>query len=840
MESSKTEHALVEFQKFTYTPLPTASSIRLLEISLEKPDLEERDKSFGDECTEDILVCTLHTLDLDDRKTPTSYDALSYTWGNPFSVFRSEEDAAQSELIYATKLPIICNGMVIHVGRNLYQALLSLRMTRRSGGSLHILSPLLDSRPLVLPLVWIDAICINQEDLLERNAQVRIMHQIYRTAKMVHIWLGPMDDFTLTAIQVIGALAEAPPGSVERLKLSAELETSQYQELGILPIKPAHWQCLFAFLERRWFRRAWIIQEVALSNLSLVNAGSVYLLWTKLMFATGRLRGTIAIRTIWDRVSSKSSVLPIPMYHETKFASRLEILEINPATIIYMISSTSRSLGFIDPLVTYTKPPEQVSRLDVLARFRASQCQDPRDRVYAFLSLWSVVSKTDQSPKRLLVDYSRTVAQVYTDAAWVILESSQNLSILSHVTKSDGDSPRTPCLPSWVPDWSCGTSFYSLENLLRECSLTRTDDSEFGCPYRATEDRVWRASSSENPALLKVRGRKVGTVKALAEFDRLNLGVLLPVVLDMEPLYAYWKVSSAQGDKQASENPSAKSPSLFQYEQESDMPIKSHARIESLKTRSTYEQVFCSDKILHRRIEFERCFESLFEAIWRTLIADVWQNQYPAPVHAGLAFGDFIIEGMRQLLARFQSIIAGHEEEVRNILGTADHDRAVLTYLDSSSTSKVDLAKEWERSWRECVEALVFLSFWEELSIKMYTESFPNSTPPEKFVPHVQTTADISSYEFKGPKDGPVEWSRQLYKKKSLFSTSTGKIGSSSTATRTGDEIWILAGSDFPFILRPLQNGHYELISEVYVRGIMNGQAVWLEGNAGFTEIILE
>ena len=244
-----------------------------------------------------------------------------------------------------------------------------------------------------------------------------------------------------------------------------------------------------------------------------------------------------------------------------------------------MISRTRGNLGFVDPLQIYAEPPGPVSRLDVLARFRASQCQDPRDRVYAFLSLWPAISKADHSPKRLLVDYSRTVAQVYTDAAWAILESCQDLGILSHVTKSDDKGPRTPYLPSWVPDWSCGTSFYSFEHLLR--LGTRTDDSDFGCPYHTSENRVWRMSSSRNnPALLNIQGKKAGTVKARAKFDRLNLELLLPVFLDNKPLYMYWKVSSAQDDNQTIENATAKSSTSFQCQQDSGIPIKYHAMIQ--------------------------------------------------------------------------------------------------------------------------------------------------------------------------------------------------------------------------------------------------------------------
>ena len=136
---------------------------------------------------------------------------------------------------------------------------------------------------------------------------------------------------------------------------------------------------------------------------------------------------------------------------------------------------------------------------------------------------------------------------------------------------------------------------------------------------------------------------------------------------------------------------------------------------------------------------------------------------------------------MRQLLARFQKIKTGHEEEVRNILTSTDYDRTVLIYLDGSSTSKVDIAEECERSWRERMETLITLSSWEELSIQMYTKSFPDGAGPKNFLPYIQATTDIPSYQFKRPKDDPLEWSRQLYKEKSLFSTSTGNIGSSST-----------------------------------------------------------
>jgi hypothetical protein len=54
--------------------------------------------------------------------------------------------------------------------------------------------------------------------------------------------------------------------------------------------------------------------------------------------------------------------------------------------------------------------------------------------------------------------------------------------------------------------------------------------------------------------------------------------------------------------------------------------------------------------------------------MWRTLIADVWQDQHPAPINAGFAFADFLIEGMLQLILRFQMINAGRVKEIRNMV----------------------------------------------------------------------------------------------------------------------------------------------------------------------------
>jgi hypothetical protein len=189
---------------------------------------------------------------------------------------------------------------------------------------------------------------------------------------------------------------------------------------------------------------------------------------------------------------------------------------------------------------------------------------------------------------------------------------------------------------------------------------------------------------------------------------------------------------------------------------------------------------------------------------------------------------------MLHLISRFQEINAGRVKEIRNVVVDP-----VSTYLNDPAESKANTAEECQRVWRERIQTLIQLSWWEDLSVHLYEQTFPYRTPPVRFLSPIESSADISSYKFKDSKNH-FQWSRYLSREKSIFSTSTGNLGAACTATKTGDEIWIVAGSNFPFILRHLQNGHYELVGEAYVRGIMNGEALQEEDSPGFTDIILE
>jgi len=215
------------------------------------------------------------------------------------------------------------------------------------------------------------------------------------------------------------------------------------------------------------------------------------------------------------------------------------------------------------------------------------------------------------------------------------------------------------------------------------------------------------------------------------------------------------------------------------------------------------------------------------------------KDEYPAPSNAEFAFADFLIEGMQQLHARLQRLQAGREEEIREPATFMDPVIISLMAL-APADSKASIAEACEKVWREGIEALTELCSWEQLSIQLYEQIHPHLTSPIQFLPRIKSTADILSYKCKESKNCRLQWSRYLAKEKSLFSTSTGNFGVASLATRIDDEIWIMAGSKFPAILRHMRNGHYEFVGEAYVRGFMNGEALFWEDGPAFVDVILE
>jgi len=154
------------------------------------------------------------------------FETLSDCWGDP-----------------TDRSIIICNDTPFSVTKSLFGALKALRQEA-------------DPRT-----IWIDAICINQEDIDERNAQVQLMAKIYETAQEVIVWLGEEGEDSspvLDLLRNIVAGSKMDYGDQGAMGLKHNLVTA-----GMVAKDHPAWKSLTAFLCRPWFTRVWVVQEAS-------------------------------------------------------------------------------------------------------------------------------------------------------------------------------------------------------------------------------------------------------------------------------------------------------------------------------------------------------------------------------------------------------------------------------------------------------------------------------------------------------------------------------------------------------------------------------------------------
>jgi hypothetical protein len=118
---------------------------------------------------------------------PPMYEALSYTWGDPKGPWSEIPDSWRVKYSYNIEI----NGQKMKIGFNLKSALRRIRDRTE------------------FKRLWVDAICINQNNQNERSEQVKEMARIYRQAARVLCWLGEEDRFVKLAFDTLEELCWA-------------------------------------------------------------------------------------------------------------------------------------------------------------------------------------------------------------------------------------------------------------------------------------------------------------------------------------------------------------------------------------------------------------------------------------------------------------------------------------------------------------------------------------------------------------------------------------------------------------------------------------------------------
>jgi hypothetical protein len=304
------------------------------------------------------------------------YEALSYVWG-------SIEDPIP--------IQVGLEGMHILITRNLFEALIHLRYVEQ---------------PRVL---WVDAICINQGDMAERNAQVARMGDIYRKARQVVVWLGPEENdssYAMEWIQLVSSRISSCDWSQAKVVVESPAESP-------LPTGQRVSMALQDLFHRSWFERLWVWQEIELAEQGLLLCGRHAVPWTSFRDTVGAICFDGAHMQVWDGDQ------------ESTFGRRAVFLH-----------------GVCHPALWYPTTLQP--------RIAALRCSDPRDKIYGLLSL---LTTADRSLAGIVPDYALTTAQVYEDFALRVLKNCKDGPALLLTCESFG-SKLAPGLPSWVPDWS--------------------------------------------------------------------------------------------------------------------------------------------------------------------------------------------------------------------------------------------------------------------------------------------------------------------------------------------------------------------------------------------------
>lgn len=113
--------------------------------------------------------------------------------------------------------------------------------------------------------IWVDSICIDQDNHSERNHQVQMMSRIYTRADRVCVWLGTADNDTDAAIDFIK---------------KEVLELKNFDTVCSDKKYATKWRALMILMQRPWFSRRWMIQEISLAQTATIHCGPATIDWT--------------------------------------------------------------------------------------------------------------------------------------------------------------------------------------------------------------------------------------------------------------------------------------------------------------------------------------------------------------------------------------------------------------------------------------------------------------------------------------------------------------------------------------------------------------------------------
>ena len=330
--------------------------------------------------TEAPVRATIRHVSLLETPKP-QYDAISYVWGDRHLLAE-----------------ITLDGCKVDVPRSSEEALRNLR-----------------SESTVTTL-WIDAVCINPNDVKERNHQVALMKSVYRNANCTHVWLGDSDDLTSVAFSHIELLLQEMRSATKDFSTLSDLVHSRSANFvrANPPVPLANEAKIVVrnIFNRPWFHRVWVIQEASLSIQCICQCGK-------------------HVRPMVDILRVATWI-----HHEYEYGYdvvaeiRLAILNANS---IWSLVDHEHGLAAKHWQNDFTYALSTCS-----PGFLAS---DSRDHIFSLLGLATFSTDDSYIPPLLTPDYDKSTDDVFRDATIFMIDESRSLwpfQEISHPKVDDG------------------------------------------------------------------------------------------------------------------------------------------------------------------------------------------------------------------------------------------------------------------------------------------------------------------------------------------------------------------------------------------------------------------
>ncbi|KAI1270067.1 HET-domain-containing protein [Xylariaceae sp. FL1019] len=307
------------------------------------------------------------------------YEALSYAWGlaNADTTIEIWPRHGHHEGLQ----PEGC----LEIRQNLAQA---LRYLRRKD----------DMRTL-----WIDALCINQEDDQERSEQVVRMHQIYCNASRVVAWLGlefPDARLAMSTVEYIGKQVEFTRDRVLMARPGCDQPTWGDDEDALLPYDNRTLDAIAQLCSRPWFERLWVLQEMQLASpVSILKCGKHEVDWSLFRRAIMCIIGNVHVAD-----EMRAAMTPVQ--------------------------------SLCDAILT-------LPLRELMIQYADRKCSDDRDRIYGLLNVFP-----PGLAERIHVSYSKTIGEVFEQMTLARIQQVQRLEFLPEccLNRSLGST--------WVCNWS--------------------------------------------------------------------------------------------------------------------------------------------------------------------------------------------------------------------------------------------------------------------------------------------------------------------------------------------------------------------------------------------------